>query len=131
LKDTGKHNKHADVILNCNKQRQEQQNNFHYQSIIGQLSYLSAMSKPEIHFAVFQCAQFCKTPKMSHKKTVKGIIQYLKKTKDQGLIMKVNKDKGIKCFAKLILLSILEKKIQQIQGLFFANQVYFMWLSKL
>jgi hypothetical protein len=52
----------------------------------------------DIQLAVHQCAQFCQGPKMSHKKPVKHIICYLKRTKEQGLIMHINHNKGIKCF---------------------------------
>jgi hypothetical protein len=37
-------------------------------------------------------------PKMSHEKAVKRIIRYLKRTKDEGLIMQVDKTEGIECF---------------------------------
>eukprot|EP00980_Cylindrotheca_fusiformis_P023216 scaffold10228_cov101-Cylindrotheca_fusiformis.AAC.1 len=35
---------------------------------------------------------------MIHEKAVKRIVRYLKKTKDQGLIMEIDKSKGIECF---------------------------------
>ena len=35
---------------------------------------------------------------MSHEKAVKRIIRYLKTTKDKGLLLNVDKTKGIECF---------------------------------
>ena len=35
---------------------------------------------------------------MSHKKAVKWIIKYLKKTKQEGLSLNVNKKKGLECY---------------------------------
>eukprot|EP00980_Cylindrotheca_fusiformis_P002181 scaffold499_cov120-Cylindrotheca_fusiformis.AAC.4 len=67
-------------------------------SLAGQLNYLAATTRPEIQFAVHQCARFSENPKMIHEKAVKRIVRYLKKTKDQGLIMEIDKSKGIECF---------------------------------
>eukprot|EP00980_Cylindrotheca_fusiformis_P030514 scaffold24936_cov171-Cylindrotheca_fusiformis.AAC.1 len=54
---------------------------------------------PEIQFAVHtKCARFSENPKMIHEKAVKRIVRHLKKTKDQGLIMPIDKSKGIECF---------------------------------
>jgi hypothetical protein len=64
----------------------------------GQLNYLAATIRPEIQFAAHQCARFCKSPKLSHEKAVKRIVRYLKKTKDQGLVMTVDIKKGVGCY---------------------------------
>jgi hypothetical protein len=92
------HDTPADEILHRDEDGQERKTEFHYRSIIGQLNYLAATTRPEITFAVHQCARFCDNPKMSHEKAVKRIIRYLKRTKDEGLIMQVDKTKGIECF---------------------------------
>jgi len=62
------------------------------------LNYLAATTRPDIQFAVHQCARFCEKPRMSHEKAIKRIVLYLKKTKDQGLILHIDKSKGIECF---------------------------------
>ena len=92
------HDTPADAILTRDEDGQERKNEFHYRSIIGQLNYLAATTRPEIQFAVHQCARFCENPKMSHEKAVKRIIRYLKRTKDKGLMMTIDKSKGIECF---------------------------------
>ena len=60
-------------------------------SIIGQLNYLASTTRPELQFAVHQCARFVADPKMSHEKAVKRIVRYLKRTKDEGIVLLVDK----------------------------------------
>ncbi|GKC06848.1 hypothetical protein Tco_0998458 [Tanacetum coccineum] len=48
-----------------------------YRSMIGSLMYLTAY-RPDIMFAVYACARFQVTPKMSHLHAVKRIFRYLK-----------------------------------------------------
>lgn len=98
LKDQRMHDTPADTILRRDTDGQERKTEFHYRSIIGQLNYLAATTRPEIQFAVHQCARFCADPKMSHEKAVKRIVRYLKRTKDQGLVLNVDTSKGLECF---------------------------------
>ena len=77
LKDQCMHNTPANEKLHCNKNGAPKQTDFHYRSVTGQLNYLAGTTRPEIQFAVHQCACFCKNPKASHKQTVKRIIRYL------------------------------------------------------
>ena len=98
LKDQRMHDTPADVILHRDSDGLKRKNEFHYRSVIGQLNYLAATTRPEIQFAVHQCARFCQDPKMVHEKAVKRIVRYLKRTKDKGLILSVDKTKGIECF---------------------------------
>ena len=62
------------------------------------MKYLAATTRPDILFAVHQCARFSSEPKLCHEKAVKRIIRYLKKTKDKGMNLKVDSTKGIECF---------------------------------
>ena len=70
---------------------------WHYRSLIGMLNYLEKTSRPEIAYAVHQCARFCENPKLSHERAVHRIVRYLTTTKDKGLIFKPDKSKGIVC----------------------------------
>ena len=47
---------------------------------------------------VHQCAQFSADTKLLHDKLVKRVLKYLKFMATQGLIMKPNLEKGIKCY---------------------------------
>jgi len=61
---------------------------FHYRSVIGKLNFLEKSTRPELAYAVHQCARFCTDPKRSHGEAIKHIGRYLLATKDQGLILK-------------------------------------------
>ena len=71
---------------------------WHYASVVGMLLYLASNSRPDIAFAVHQCARFTHAPKQSHAKAIKRIIRYLKGTSDRGLIMRPTKELKIDCF---------------------------------
>jgi histone deacetylase 1/2 len=59
-----------------------------FRQVIGILNYIAATSRPDISFAVHQCARFCSTPTRKHELAVKCIIRYLKGTRDKGYILK-------------------------------------------
>jgi len=63
-------------------------NHFHYRRVIGKLNYLEKSTRPDIAYAVHQCARFCSDPKQEHGQAVKWIGRYLSTTRDQGLILK-------------------------------------------
>ena len=56
----------------------------HYRSMIGSLMYLTA-SRPDILFAVCQCARYQANPKNSHLFAVKRIFRYLKGRPNLGI----------------------------------------------
>jgi hypothetical protein len=65
---------------------------FHYRSIIGKLNFLEKSTRPELAYAVHQCARFCSNPKHSHGIAIKHIGRYLLSTRDQGIILKPKRD---------------------------------------
>ena len=75
-----------------------QTSRWEYQSIIGLLNYISGSSRPDIAYATHSAAIFSSNPKASHDKVVKRIINYLKGTKENRLIMYPINDKGLECF---------------------------------
>ena len=52
---------------------------------------------PEVEFAVNQCTRFSAEPKLPHYQDVKYILKHLKGTAKQGIILKLDPEKGIKC----------------------------------
>ena len=58
-----------------------------YPSVIGMLMYLATNSRPDIAFAVNQCARFTHNPKRTHETAIKRIVRYLKATKDKGMVI--------------------------------------------
>jgi hypothetical protein len=71
---------------------------WNYRSVVGSLSYLQAMIRPDITMAVQQCARFCNDPKESHAIAVKRICRYLHLTRDKGLRFKPDPTKGLECY---------------------------------
>ena len=59
-----------------------------YRSVIGMLIYLSRNTRPDIEYAVHQCAQFQLNPKKIHENAVERIGRYLLGTKTNGIIFK-------------------------------------------
>ena len=69
-----------------------------YASIVGMLMYLAQNTRPDIAFAVHQCARFTHNPKHSHSVGVKRIIRYLQGTKDKGMILQPNSSLQADCY---------------------------------
>jgi len=67
-----------------------------YRSVISMCNYL-CMTRPEILFAVHQCAWFSIDPRLSHEIAVKRIARYLKRTPNDGLVLKPDFSLGIQC----------------------------------
>jgi hypothetical protein len=71
---------------------------FDYASIVGMMMYLSSNSRPDIQFAVHQCARFTHNPKHSHGDAILRICRYLQGTKDRGLRFKPTTDLKLDCY---------------------------------
>ena len=71
---------------------------YSYPSVIGMLLYLCGHSRPDLQFAVSQCAHFIHGTKRSHKVALERIGQYLKGTMEEGLVLKPNGSIDIECF---------------------------------
>ena len=97
--DSKMHDTPANIILtrdeNGNKRKQE----WHYRSVIGQMNYLAGTTRPDILFAVHQCAKYSIDPKQSHEEAVKRIGRYLKKTRDKGLVFTPDGSNKLECYA--------------------------------
>ena len=72
---------------------------WNYRSIIGMMNYLQQSTRPDISFAVHQCARFCNDPKLSHERAVKRITKYLLGSKERGVVCRPDKSKGLECYA--------------------------------
>ena len=74
---------------------------FNYASVVGMAMYLCNNSRPEIAFAVHQCARHSFNPTRKHAEYLKRIGRYLISTRDKGLIIKRDLDRSIldiECF---------------------------------
>ena len=63
---------------------------WNYASIIGMLLYLTSNSRPDLAFAVNQCARYTHCAKLSHEVAIKRIGRYLAGTKTRGLLINPN-----------------------------------------
>lgn len=61
---------------------------FSYASVVGMAMYLCNNSRPDIAFAVHQCARYSFSPTRMHAEYVKKLGRYLLQTRDKGLILK-------------------------------------------
>lgn len=92
-----KHDTPATTVLDNDINGSPREQQWHYRSVVGCLSYLQAMVRPDLTFAVQQCSRFCNNPNKEHEEAVKRICRYLLKTRDKGLLLKPDKSRGLEC----------------------------------
>jgi hypothetical protein len=68
---------------------------FHYRSVIGKLNYLEKGTRSDISYIMHHCAHFTEDPKDSHAKAIRWLARYLKKTRNKGLVINLNKSKDL------------------------------------
>lgn len=73
---------------------------WNYRSVIGMLIYLAKNTRPDIEYAVHQCARFQLNPKKAHENAVKRIGRYLLGTRDKGITFtpKLDKINTLECY---------------------------------
>jgi hypothetical protein len=64
------------------------QEKWDYRHIIGKLNFLEKSTRPEIAYAVHQCARFASNPRESHANAIKYLCRDLLCTKDKGIILR-------------------------------------------
>ena len=69
-----------------------------YPQVIGMLLYLAANTRPDIQFAIHQCARFTHSPRASHGKAVKRICRYLAGTLKGGIDFKPTTELQLDCY---------------------------------
>ena len=62
------------------------------------LNYIANSTRTDVSFATHQCARFCNDPRRSHETEIKQVGKYLKRTKEQVIIISVDRRLGLKCF---------------------------------
>jgi hypothetical protein len=82
----------SDSILYNDPTAMPRVDTWNYRSVIGKLNFLAQNTRPDISFAVHQCARFCSNPSALHELAVKRIIRYLLYTKDKGLLLHPTRD---------------------------------------
>ena len=75
------------VILQRDLTGEDFAEHWSYRSIIGKLNFLEKSTRPDIAYAVHQCARFSANPKASHAAAVRNIVRYLIGTPEQGIVL--------------------------------------------
>jgi hypothetical protein len=88
----------AREALVADKEGEVADGTYSFPSVVGMLQYLRSHSRPEITFAVSQCARFTQNPRRSHEVALERIGQYLKCTMEDGLVLAPNSMLDIDCF---------------------------------
>ena len=70
-----------------------------YASVIVMTLYLASNTRPDISFAVHQCARFTYNTRVSYETAVKRICRYLQGTKNNGLVFNPSKKLVVDCYA--------------------------------
>jgi hypothetical protein len=69
-----------------------------FRSVIGKLNFLEKLTRPDIAYAVHQCARFMSNPKQSHGEAIKRIGRYLLASRDKGMVIKPDPSQGFECY---------------------------------
>jgi hypothetical protein len=77
----------SSTILERDLNQEPMNGDFDYRSVIGKLNFLEKSTRPDIAFAVHQCARFSSNPRITHARAVRRIGKYLKGTADKGLLL--------------------------------------------
>ncbi|KAL7575276.1 hypothetical protein ACA910_001801 [Epithemia clementina (nom. ined.)] len=86
------------VLLHKDAEGKVWDQDFHYRRVIGKLNFLEKSTRPDIAYAVHQCARFCADPKKSHADAVRRIGKYLKGTRSKGIVLRPDKTKSFECW---------------------------------
>jgi hypothetical protein len=95
---SAEHTVPANVILTADLTGPPRKNNWNYRSLIGMLNYLASSTRPDIAFAVHQCAKFTTNPKRIHELAIHRIVRYLKSTADKGFILRPSHPPNLDCY---------------------------------
>ena len=80
------------VLLHKDPKGEDHDATWNYRSVIGKLNFLEKSTRPDIAYAIHQCARFSSNPKKSHTKAVIHLCAYLAHMKDKGLQLKPNNE---------------------------------------
>jgi Reverse transcriptase (RNA-dependent DNA polymerase) len=77
-------------ILQKHEGSDQHNEQWNYSGVIGKLNYLEKSTRPDIAYAVHQCARFAAEPKVEHTSAVRLIGRYLLATMDKGIVCTPN-----------------------------------------
>ena len=77
---------------------QRPQAKWDYPSVVGMLMYLCSNTRPDIQYAVHQCARFSHNPRASHEQAILHICRYLQGTRNKGMTFKPDSKMQLDCY---------------------------------
>jgi len=88
----------SEILQRADPDNLPRETTWNYRMLIGMLTYLSASSRPDISYAVHQCARFSVNPQRCHELAVKRIVRYLKGTNTQGFHLRPATERRLDCY---------------------------------
>ena len=101
--------------LHAHKNGAPREKTWNYRSVIGMLTYISRNTRPDIEYAVHQCARFQIDPKKAHENAVTRIVRYLLGTRDKGIHFKpdLTQMETLQCYVDADFAGNYSKEINQ------------------
>ena len=95
---SAEHQVPATTILSADLEGPLREHSWNYRSLIGMLNYLASSTRPDIAFAVHQCAKFTTNPRRVHELAIRRVVRYLKGTSTKGFILKPSSPPNLDCY---------------------------------
>lgn len=95
---SAEHSVPATTILHADLEGPPREHSWHYRSLSGMLNYLASSTRPDIAFAVHQCAKFITNPRRVHELAIRHIVRYLKATSTKGFILRPSYPANLDCY---------------------------------
>jgi hypothetical protein len=115
LSDSKSKDTPASGILYPDKTGHPRTDSWNYHSVIGKLNFIAQNTRPDISFAVHQCARFSSNPTALHKLAVKCIGRYLLATKDKDLILHPTNDFKLDMFVDADFAGMWHRKYSELR----------------
>ena len=97
--DTQKRPTHvASPLLHKDLDGRDRMKPWNYRSVIGMLTCIQVMSRPDTSMAVHKCVRYSSFLNLSHKRVVPRIARYLINTKNRSIIYKEDNSRCLECF---------------------------------
>ena len=109
-----------------------------YHSVVVMFNY-HCITHPKILFVVHQCAHFSIDSRLSHEIAIEQLIQYLKRTKNKGLVLTPDLAMDIKCYVGMDFVGAWDKEDSADLSSVYSHTSYMiiyascpvLWVSKL
>ena len=93
-----KHTPASPTPLGTNADGEPFHEEWEYASVVGMLMYLCSNTRPDIQYAVHQCARFNHCARATHADAIRQICRYLKGTADKGIIFEPESTLKLDCY---------------------------------